>query len=220
MSNQGPREPHLLTIYRRYLEDRDTVQFVGIVRHRYAPGTLERLARDRRPELRRAAVFSLGFVGEFTANQTVGRALLDEDPMVRQLAKNACRFVWNRSGSKQHRRQLVEIIRLNAVKEHRDAAEKASKLIDVVPSLAEAWYQRGAACYQLEQFAQVTSHCHQALELNPYHFVAATAIGEAYLRLDDPCSALESFRRALRLNPELNGLRDQVALLARQFGDE
>ena len=40
-------------------------------------------------------------------------------------------------------------------------------------------------------------------------------MGRAYLELSNPVSALECFRRALRLNPNLEGVRAQVVRLAR-----
>ena len=57
--------------------------------------------------------------------------------------------------------------------------------------------------------------CHEALEINPYHFIAAVGMGRAYLELGNPVSALESFRRALRLNPDLEGVRVQADRLAK-----
>jgi hypothetical protein len=220
MNDSSSHKPVLLTNYRRYLRDRDTVEFVTFVKQRYRPGTLEHLARSPDIELRRAALFSLGFVGDYSVHVTVGRALQDDDPIARRLAMSACRFVWNRPKSRQQRQRLVEIIRLNAQGEYHYAAEQAAELVDDVPSLAEAWYQLGAACLELNQFGPATSNCHQALELNPYHYVAATAMGEAYLRLDDPASALEAFRRALRLNPALHQLRERVVQLSSQLDDE
>ena len=45
-------------------------------------------------------------------------------------------------------------------------------------------------------------------------------MGRAYLEMGDPVSALESFRRALKLNPDLEGVRLQVARLARMVEDK
>ncbi len=50
---------------------------------------------------------------------------------------------------------------------------------------------------------------------NPYHFIAAVGMGRAYLEMGNPVSALESFRRALRLNPDLEGVRVQADRLAK-----
>ena len=40
-------------------------------------------------------------------------------------------------------------------------------------------------------------------------------MGQAYLELNNAVSALESFRRALRVNPNLEGVRARVVRLAR-----
>jgi len=219
MRETSPREPHLLAIYERYLESRDTVGFVYTVSKHYAAGTLERLAVHPDCKLRCAAVLALGYIGDFEVNHTVGRAMQDEDPTVRLLAGPACRSVWNRAGGEDHRRQLADTIRLNAAKRYREAIEKANALLDDLPGFAEAWYQRGAAWFQLADFLQAIRDFDQALELNPYQFVAAAAIGDAYLRLDSPVSALKALRQALRLNPGQKRVRDQVAELARDVED-
>jgi hypothetical protein len=219
--NESPsRKPILLTTYRRYLRDRDTVDFVAFVKQHYGPGTLEHLARSPDIELRRAALFSLGFIGDYSVHVTVGRALQDDDPIARRLAMTACRFVWNRPRSLPQRQRLAEIIRLNAQGEFHFAEEQAAELVDDAPSLAEAWYQLAAANFQLEDFEAASWNCHRALELNPYHYVAATAMGESFLKLDQPDDALEAFRRALKLNPALSKVRQQIIEIARQLDGE
>ncbi len=216
MSENTPRQPRLLRIYEQYLGNQDTVRFVYTVSEHYTAATLQRLAVHHDSAMRCAAVLALGYLGDFEVNPTVGRAMQDEDPAVRLLAGMACRSVWNRDGSKTHRRQLAATVRLNAARRYRDATKKATALLDDLPGFAEAWYQRGSAWFQFEDLPQAIRDFHQALELNPYHFVAATATGEAYLRLGNPVSALDAFRRALRLNPDLERVRNQVVELARQ----
>lgn len=217
MNEPSSRKPILLTTYRRYLRDRDTVDFVTFVKERYTPGTLAHLARSPDIELRRAALFSLGFVGDYSVHVTVGRALQDDDPIARRLAMTASRFVWNRPKSEQQRQRLAEVIRLNANGEYNFAAEQAAELVDDVPSLAEGWYQLASANFQLGDFDAAAWNCHRALELNPYHYVAATAMGESFVKLDQLDDALDAFRRALKLNPSLNKVRQQIIELARQL---
>ena len=220
MSDIESSKPLLLKIYERYLDDQDTAKFVIDAKHRYTTGTLERLAHETTPEIRRAAIYALGFVGDFSVNHTVGKALSDDDPVVRSLASIACRSVWNRSGSKQQQLKLIEIIRFNATGKFHDAANTASALIEEIPSFAEAWYHRGSAWFQLNDFRQANHFCNQTLELNPYHFVAAHTMGEAYLRLFNPVGALDAFRRALRVNPGLESLHDKVNQLSRRINDQ
>ncbi len=220
MSGEGRHTPFLLELYEQYLESRDAVGFVLEVSKRYSSGTLQRLVSHPQCEIRRAAVLSLGFIGDYAVNHSVGRAIQDDDRTVRLLADKASRSVWNRAGSDLERQQLIDIIRLNAAERYHDAIQKASELLDDAPGFAEAWYQRGAAFFQLNRFGQAIHNCSQALEFNPYHFVAATVLGEAFLRLDSPVSALEAFRRAVRLNPDLDEARARVVQLTSQVEDE
>jgi cytochrome c-type biogenesis protein CcmH/NrfG len=45
-------------------------------------------------------------------------------------------------------------------------------------------------------------------------------MGQAYLQMNDPISALDSFRRALRLNPNMEEVRAQVIHLQRRLKDK
>lgn len=220
MSEIRRYQPLLLRIYQQYLEDNDPVDFVRAVSKRYCQGTLERLVFDADCGTRRAAVLALGYIGDYQINHAVGQALQDEDHTVRVLAEKACRAVWNRAGDQVQRRELADTVRLNAIKQYREAIRKASWVLERAPGLAEAWYQRGCAWFQLKDRRRAIQDWHQALELNPYHFVAAIAMGDAYLQLGNPVSALDAFRRALRLHPDLKKVRAQIAKLANEIDEE
>jgi len=216
VSESAERRPLLLTLYERYLDNQDTAAFERSLARHYAPGTLERLASHALREVRRAAVLGLGIIGDYTANHTLGCALLDADRMVRLLAETGLRSVWFRAGSESQRRRLGVGARLTEAHCYLDAIRQANELIDEASWLAEAWNQRALAYFSLARYSEAIRDCHQTLELNPYHFAAAAGMGQAYLQLRDPAAALESFRRALRLNPGLDGVRAQVVRLARR----
>jgi len=204
-----------LTFYQDYLDRPDCRAFSSRVGERYATGTLQRLASHPRREIRRAAVLALGCLGDYESNATLGAALLDEDRTVRILAENSIRQVWTRAADDKDRIQLDTIIRLNAARQFEKVVRMASDLIQRVPAFAEAWNQRAYAYHALGQYDASVRDCHEALEINPYHFIAAVGMGRAFLELGNPVSALESFRRALRLNPDLEGVRVQANRLAK-----
>ena len=218
MSSNAPRTPHLVTLYRRYLDHQDSAGFISKAAKWYTPGTLERLAEHPAREIRRAAVLALGFLGDYTTNHTMGRALHDDDRMVRMLAENGIRNVWTRAGSEMERRQLGIVVHLNSAGQYQEARRRASELIEKADWFAEAWNQRAVAHYSLGCYVESIRDCHQAMEINPYHFAAASGMGQASLKLGNPISALECFRRALRLNPNLEGVRVQVTRLSRMIG--
>jgi tetratricopeptide (TPR) repeat protein len=216
VSDNRTRLPFLLELYEKYLDRQDSARFASRVSKCYTLGTLERLARHPMREIRRAAILALGFLGDYGVNHALGCAMLDEDRNVRTLAENGIRVIWTRVGSDADRQEIDMIVRLNAAQLHREAIESATKLIERAPWFAEAWHQRAVAHFVLGQLVESIRDCHQALEINPYHFVAATSMGQTYLDLHNPVSALECFRRALRLNPDLEAVRVQVARLTRR----
>ena len=141
--------------------------------------------------------------------------LVDDDRTVRTLAQNAIRAVWARVGNRRQRRELQVIVRLNDARHYEEASHRATGLLDEAPWFAEAWNQRAIARFHLGLFHESIRDCHEALELNPYHFAAAAGMGQAYIELNNFVSALESFNLALRLSPDLEAVRVQVVRLRR-----
>jgi tetratricopeptide (TPR) repeat protein len=206
--------------YNRYLTNNDCSMFVKRVARRYGHPTLERLVSMGDHITRRAAVLALSLTGDYSSNAVLGRALVDRDRGVRTIAECGIRELWCRIGSREQQDMLREIGELNDQRMHREAARLATELIHNSPWIAEAWCQRGTAHYHLGQYDAAIRDCHQALEINPYHFTAAAGMGQCYMLQDNPVAALEAFRRALRLNPGLEEVRAQVVRLQRSLKKE
>lgn len=214
------RSPLLVAFYNRYLASCDSALFVKRASSRYTCGTLERLAERGDHVTRRAAVLALSMLGDYSSNAVLGRALVDRDRGVRTIAESGIREIWCRVRGKAQRQSLRMIVGLNEERRHAEAARLATKLIQESPWIAEAWCQRGTANYHLGQYDAAIRDCHQALEINPYHFTAAAGMGQCYLLQDNPVAALEAFRRALRLNPGLEEVRAQVVRLQRSLKED
>lgn len=212
---KSPPRPLLAQLYHRYLENENTAAFVAVVWRHYLPSTLERLAAGGDHVARRAAIMALGFLGDYSHNAVLGRALVDRDRGVRMLADNGIRALWRRDGNHDHRQHLARICRLNHASQHHEAVDEAEVLIEIAPWFAEAWNQRGIGLFAQRQFEAAANDCHQTVELNPYHFGAAVGMAHCYLELDEPMAALENFRRALRLHPDLEDVRVQIDYLQR-----
>ncbi len=215
MSHRYNCQPVIVDFYYRYLDDQDSALFIKNVARRYSCASLERLAAVGDRVARRASVLSLGYMADFSSNAVMGQALVDRDRGVRTIAENGIRDLWRRVGSREQRLALGTIIRLNQTKQYDEAIRMATELIHESPWIAEAWCQRGTAYYHLSQYDAAIRDCHQALEINPYHFTAAAGMGQCHLLQDNPMEALEAYRRALRLNPGMEEIRVQVIQLQR-----
>ena len=220
MSSAELRVPFLQLWYRRYLEDEDSARFVKGVAGRYTIATLERLAEHGSREGRRAATLALGLVADFSSNAVLGRRLKDPDRGVRILAENGIFEIWCRDGNESQRLWLRTIVRLNASGQWQAAREQSGQLIDEAPWFAEAWYQRAIACQHLGQVHDAVRDHLQTLERNPYHVPAAVGLAHCYWQLNKGHAALESFRRALKVNPGLERVRAQMARLKRALRRE
>lgn len=213
------RRPILIEYYEQYLKDQDSAGFIKNVSRRYTTSTLERLVSVGDRTTRRASVLAVGFVGDYSSNTVIGRALIDRDRGVRTIAENCIRDLWCRVGTRAQRQVLRNVVRLNQSKQYEESIQLATELVHDSPWIAEAWCQRGTAYYHLNNYEQAISDCHQALEINAYHFTAAAGMGQCYLLQANPLASLEAFRRALRLNPGMEEVRAQVIQLQRTLKD-
>lgn len=217
MNIPARRTPLLQSFYHQYLADQNTASFIRSVNRSYECGTLERLLEHGSRLTRRAAALALGFVGHYESNQPLGRALQDNDRGVRTLAENSLRAVWCRAGDPTQQHRLQMLIQLNTSRQYESARRIAADLIELAPWIAEAWNQRAIAHYGLQRWAEAIHDCYQCLEINPYHFGAASGMGQCYLQAGNRPMALECFRRAIDIHPDLEGVRANVAFLEREM---
>ena len=214
---KNPRRPALERLYHRYLETEDTAAFIKAVAEHYLLSTLARLASGGNHVSRRAAIMAVGFLGDYSHNAVLGRALTDRDRGVRLLADSGIRQLWRRDGNRSQQDRLWRICRLNQNNQYAESIHEASALIDEAPWMAETWNQRAVGYFASQKFEDAANDCHQTLELNAYHFGAAVGLAHCYLHLDEPFAALENFRRALKLNPDLEDVRGQIEMLERSL---
>lgn len=217
MSDQILRYPKLDKFYQQFLNDEDSAAFIHSCSQVYSLGTLERLARCGGRTTRRAAVLGLGFLADFRFNDTLGRALHDSDRAVRLLADHGIRQLWLRDGNAHQQQMLRQVARLNNRHRLYEAIELSDTLIEINPGIAEAWNQRAIAKYGLEQFGEAIDDCRESVHLNRFHFAAVLGVANCYLQMDDAFFALEFFRTALSINPDLESVRGQISHLERSL---
>jgi tetratricopeptide (TPR) repeat protein len=210
----------LVDFFEQYLEEQDMALFLRSAGERYSIGTLERLAINGQRLARRGAVLALGRLSDYRSNTVLGRTLVDCDRGVRTLAESAIPRIWPRIGLAAHQRRLLMVGERLDEGDYDRASQLAGKLIQDAPWIAQSWYQRGKAYYHLGQFEAAVRDCHQALEINAYHFQAAAVMGQAYEMQHNLVAALEAYRRTLRLNPNMEEIRARVIHLQRTLKNQ
>jgi tetratricopeptide (TPR) repeat protein len=202
--------------YLDYLQHHDVSQFIEQTVRYYSQPTLLRLTTAKQAETRRAAALILGFVGNYEANNALGRLLIDEDRSVRLLAENSLKNIWTRDGSEQQRHDLYEIMRQIGQQNFEEAVRRANILLEEFPLFAEARNQRAIALFALGSFQDAIDDAAIVLDLNPYHFGAAIGMGHSYLQLKNYEQAIACFQQALNINPNLETVRRHLERIQHQ----
>ena len=209
-----PRTAALLVdYYENFLKDKNIDAFRKSVESRYNEGTLCRLAKSDGIQAKRAAVLALGLVGTFKSNDAVGTSLSDEDPVVRSLAQNGLWAIWFRADTAENNARLQETATLIARERYDLALEKTTALIERSPKFAEAYNQRAIALFFLKKYAESAADCNAVLKLNPYHFGALSGLVQCQLAQKQRFEALKTCRRALKIQPYNEALREMVEAL-------
>lgn len=222
-----PRSVPLLDdYYETFLRDKDIEAFRVNILSRYNEATLIKVLEQGDVRSRRAAVLALGLVGSFSVNEQVARGLRDADPVVRSLTDNALWAIWYRADTPENNATLERVRAMigsaglegaldEKARERRleQAIELANRLIERSPNFAEAYNQRAIAHFALRQFESSAADCRRVLERNPCHIGALGGLGQCYLHLERPHDALQTFRRALKIQPYNDSLREFVTQL-------
>ena len=209
--------PVLTQLYENFLNDDDCPSFIKEVSRRYLISTLEKLTESGEALTRRGAVLALGFLADFDTNLTLGPLLKDTNPTVRSMAEQAIQQIWFRIGSDAEQKEILILERLNLANEFENTVARSTRLIQSNPDLAEVWNQRAIAQFSLMRFSESIKDCYETLERNPFHYPAAIGMGHSYLEINDTFNAIESFKRALTLNPGLNFIRAQINYLKKSL---
>jgi tetratricopeptide (TPR) repeat protein len=142
-------------------------------------------------------------------------ALRDPDESVRATAEQALWIVWSRSGNPQ-----VDKLFAQGLEEMNGGRLDAgiatfTRVIETAPEFAEGWNKRATLYFITGEYKKSLADCDEVIKRNPAHFGALAGYGQIYLRLDDPEKALEYFRRALAVNPNMESVEAAVKVLER-----
>jgi tetratricopeptide (TPR) repeat protein len=188
---------------------------------RYFEATLERLLSAQDAEVRQAAVLALGLTGSYQMNAPVAKCLHDEDATVRQLTVNALWSIWRRADKPENNQELHRLMRLVADDAQPEAVLAGFEaLIRKAPRFAEAFNQRAVFHFLRGDYTKAIADCEKAMRLNPYHFGAASGMGQCFMKQKKLRAALRIYRRANRINPNLDNIRETIVSLERMLGEE
>jgi len=140
-------------------------------------------------------------------------ALYDRDSRVRQAAEGAIWQVWGRSGDRDTDRVFERGMAQMQGGNLPAAVETFSRVIGMKPDFAEGWNKRATVYFLLGEDELSLKDCAEVLKRNPQHFGVLSGYGQIYVRKGDLERAVDYFRRALTINPNMEGVRNSIDLI-------
>ncbi len=172
------------------------------------------------PAERFEAAAELGRTGRMAHTPPLAALLADAEPSVRDAAYESLWKIWMRSGDSE-----IDSMMARGVEHMRAGRLDASigifgEMIRRKPTFAEAWNKRATALYMAKRYRESIADCVKVIELNPYHFGALSGMGLNYMGLDDFESALEAFRRTLKVLPHSKSTALYIEMLERALAQK
>jgi len=172
-----------------------------------------KIVDNSEPDKRLAAVERLAVVGTMADADKLVTRLHDENENVRELAQAAIWHIWSRSGDPEIDALYQQGIHQMQAANLDDALTTFNEIIRRKPSFAEGWNKRATILYMTGEHRQSLKDCDEVLKRNPKHFGALSGAGQIHLQLGHPELALDFFRRALAVNPNLEGAAAVIPVL-------
>jgi tetratricopeptide (TPR) repeat protein len=122
--------------------------------------------------------------------------------------------VWLRSGSDTSDLLMGRAVSAFQTKDYALAIELLDKVVVLDPDWSEAWNKRATAKYFAEDFSGAMADIGIVLKLEPRHFGALAGMGFILQKSGFERRALEVFRKALAVYPQLTEVKKQVDQLA------
>jgi tetratricopeptide (TPR) repeat protein len=134
----------------------------------------------------------------------------DDDDLVRALAEQGLWLLWSRSGDTSIDQLLAKGIGQMQSARLDEAIATFSEIIRRKPAFAEGWNKRATAYFLAGDYRHSLADCDQVIKRNPYHFGALSGYGQIYTRLEQYEKAIAWWRRALEVNPNMEGVEENI----------
>ena len=138
--------------------------------------------------------------------------LVDENPVVRQLAEQGLWVLWSRSGDKAIDTLMEKGAEEMQARQFNEAIATYSEVIRRKPAFAEGWNKRATVLFLAGDLKKSLADCDEVIKRNPNHFGALSGYGQIYFQMKQYDKAIEYWRRALKANPNMVGVEANIEI--------
>ena len=129
-------------------------------------------------------------------------------------------MLWGQSGSDTVDLLMARGEEAMAARAFDKALALFNAVIEYKPDFAEGWNRRATLHFLVGAYVASIKDIDRTLALEPRHFGALSGLGLVNIALDRLEAALDAFRRALAVNPQLQGTRQNIKALEKKIRGE
>ena len=171
------------------------------------------------PAARMAGINRLAEIGTMADADRLLPRLSDNDPRVRNSAAAAIWQIWSRSGDPAIDKLFAHGLAQMQAAELDDALATFSEIVRRKPAFAEGWNKRATIYFLLGENQKSLKDCDEVIKRNRHHFGALSGAGQIHLQLGNLRQALDFLRRAVEINPNLDGPAQIIPRLEQHLRD-
>ena len=200
------------------LAGKDVGALAALLRNCYTGDQITSLLHSAHADARKVAALSISLVGTTCCLHKLAPLLKDPDPMVHQLAEHAMWSIFFRSGkTPEANKELCRGTKAMNGRDFDGAMAHIARALAEDPSFAEAYNQRAIVGYLQERYEESVEDCQRAVQHMPLHFGAWAGMGHCHAHLGRLRDAVDCYRRALSINPHLDGIPQTIQELQRRI---
>ena len=126
--------------------------------------------------------------------------------------------IWTESGSASVNLLLRRGSEATAQGDAKLARKMYNHAVDLSPEYTEAWARSARLALTQKQYNRALNESLKTLQLEPRHFYTLWTLGNVFEVLNRPDDALETYREANRLYPELKAVKERLEQLEVEIG--
>lgn len=135
------------------------------------------------------------------------------DPQDGKALEVAIRKEWLRSGSPSVDLLMQRGLDAFTAKQFDRSFFYFDEVVTLAPGFAEGWHKRATVYYLRNDYTHALRDLEHVLRLDPRHFDATMGLAVMLQELGDKKGALDLYRRALKINPWIEGAQEGIKSL-------